>query len=213
MGHDMLPPDAGSGPPPEPPPPPPGDAPLGYPPPQSLPPGPPPPGYPPPSGYPSSGYPPPPGYGRPGPAPGLGYADLGVRLVAYVIDGVIVFFIGILVREPFVRRLSGFGAVAATIALLLLVHGAYFITTWHRGQTLGMRALRLSVLRASDGGRLTVTEAAMRFIPFGLAILLLPTLILFVLIWIAMAVTVATDSRSQGLQDRLGGSVVVRRIG
>lgn len=189
----MLPPDAGSGAPPEPPPPP------AYP---------PPPGYPPPTGY-----GPPPAYPPTGPAPGLVYADVGQRLLAYMIDGFIVFLIGIVIREPFTRNLSGFGALAATVAFLLLVHGAYFIAMWHQGQTLGMRALSLSVLRASDGGRLTVNEAAIRFIPFGLAIVLLPTLVLFLLTWIAMAITVATDSRGQGLQDKLAGSVVVRRVG
>ena len=128
-------------------------------------------------------------------------------------DGIIVFFIGLVIRQPFTHGLSGLGLVSATVVLQLVVHSAYFITMWHQGQTLGMRALNLSVLRASDGGRLTVNEAAMRFIPFGLAILLLPLFLLGALIWVAMAVTVATDGRGQGVQDRLGGSVVVRRVG
>jgi uncharacterized RDD family membrane protein YckC len=188
MGLDMIPPDAGSGPPPEPPPPPPG--------------------YPPP-GYPQSGYGPPPGYGPPGPAPGLAYADFGMRLVAYIIDLLIMGVVGFAIRAPLVVNRSGWAAYGITVAVQLIVHGAYLITLWQRGQTLGMRVLNLSVLRASDGGQLTMDEALRRFIPFGLALITGPV---GFLIWIAMAATVATDSRGQGLQDRLAGSVVVRRI-
>ena len=202
----MLPPDAGSGSPPEPPPPP-GAPPPGYPPPGAPPPGYPPPVYPPPG---PAGYGPPPGYGPPGPAPGLAYADFGVRLVAYIIDLAIMGLVGLVIRVPLVVNRSGWAAYGITVVVQLIVHGAYLITLWQRGQTLGMRALNLSVLRASDGGQLTMDESLRRFIPFGAALITGP---IGFLIWIAMAVTVASDSRGQGLQDRLAGSVVVRRLG
>jgi uncharacterized RDD family membrane protein YckC len=232
MGLDMLPPDdAPGGPPPEPTPPgspppgypppppgyppPPGAAPPGYPPPGSPPPGAapgyPPPGYPPP-GYPPPGYPPA-GYAPPaGPAPGLAYANFGVRLAAYVIDLVIMGIVGFVIRAPLVVNSSGWHVLGVTVAVQLVVHGAYLITLWQRGQTVGMRALAISVLRASDGGHLTLEEAAKRFVPFGLALVLSPFFLGF-FIWIAMAVTVASDPRGQGLQDKLAGSVVVRRVG
>jgi uncharacterized RDD family membrane protein YckC len=85
----------------------------------------------------------------------------------------------------------------------------YLIGLWQTGQTVGMRVTGLSVLRAQDGGRLTLAQGALRFIPFGVALV---TLFLGVFIWVAMFITVATDSRGQGLQDRLAGSVVVRRV-
>jgi uncharacterized RDD family membrane protein YckC len=200
----MLPPDPGSGPPAEPPPPPPGGPPPGYPPPGYPPPGYPQPGYPPPPGYPQ-----PPGYGPPGPAPGLAYADFGVRLLAYIIDLVVMGMVGFLIRVPLVQNRSGWAAYGITVVVQLVVHGAYLITLWQRGQTLGMRALNLSVLRASDGGLLTLEESVRRFIPFGLALITGP---IGFIVWIAMAVTVTTDSRGQGVHDRLGGSVVVRRL-
>jgi uncharacterized RDD family membrane protein YckC len=208
----MLPPESGSGaPPPEPPPPPPGSSPPpGDPPPGSPPPGAPPPGYPPP-GYPSSGYPPPQGYAPPpGPAPGLAYADIGVRAAAYIIDLIIMGAVGLVIRAPLVDNRTGWAAYGITVAVQLVVHGAYLITLWQRGQTLGMRALNLQVLRAADGGQLTLEEAMRRFVPFGIALLTGPV---GFLIWIAMAVTVSTDPRGQGVHDRLSGSVVVRRIG
>jgi uncharacterized RDD family membrane protein YckC len=208
----MIPPDAGSGPPPEPPPPPPGSVPPDYPPPGAPPPGYPPPGYPPPTGYgPPPGYgPSPSGYQPQGPAPGLAYADFGVRLAAYIIDLVIMGLVGFVIRAPLIGNRSGWAAYGITVVVQLVVHGAYLITLWQRGQTLGMRALNISVLRASDGGLLTMEESLRRFVPFGLALITGP---IGILIWIAMAVTVASDSRGQGIQDRLGGSVVVRRIG
>jgi uncharacterized RDD family membrane protein YckC len=129
-----------------------------------------------------------------------------------MIDGLIMFFIGVVLRELVIHGRSGPGAFAVTLGFQLLVHGAYLITLWQRGQTIGMRAVGISVLRASDGGHLTLNEAALRFVPFGIAVLTLP-FIIGAFIWIAMAVTVASDPRGQGLQDKLAGSVVVRRVG
>jgi len=48
-------------------------------------------------------------------------------------------------------------------ALVLLASGAYFIVSWTRGgQTIGMRAWRLRVVR-SDGAPLTIAQSALRF--------------------------------------------------
>lgn len=210
----MLPPED-PGAPPAPTPPPAGDQPIGYPPPGQLPPAypqppPPPPGYGPPQGYPPPGYGPPPGYPEsPGPAPGLVYADLWTRLAAYVIDLIIVGAIGLIIRVPLARHATGLDAYLILVGVQLVVHGVYLVALWHRGQTVGMRALSLSVLRASDGGLLTTDECLRRFVLFGLALVVAP---IGFLIWLAMALTVATDGRKQGLQDKMAGSVVVRRV-
>jgi uncharacterized RDD family membrane protein YckC len=204
----MLPPDGPGGPPAEPPPP--ADAPPGYPPP---PPGyGPPQGYPPPPGYgPPQGYPPPAGYGSaPGPAPGLVYADVWTRLAAYIIDLVIMGLVGLVIRIPLAYHASAVGAYVILVVVQVIVHGVYLVTLWQRGQTLGMRVLGLSVLRAGDGGRLTLDEAFRRFVLFALALVTAP---IGALIWLAMAITVASDGRGQGLHDRMAGSVVVRRVG
>jgi uncharacterized RDD family membrane protein YckC len=119
--------------------------------------------------------------------------------------------VGLVIRAPLVVNSSGWNALGVTVVVQLVVHSAYLITLWQRGQTLGMRSLGISVLRASDGGRLTLEEAAKRFVPFGVALVTAPFFLGF-LVWIAMAVTVASDSRGQGLQDKLAGSVVVRRV-
>jgi uncharacterized RDD family membrane protein YckC len=118
--------------------------------------------------------------------------------------------VGFLIRVPLAQNRTGWAAYGITVVVQLVVHGAYLITLWQRGQTLGMRAINLSVLRAADGRLLTLEEAMRRFVPFGLALITGP---IGILIWIAMAVTVVSDGRGQGIQDRLAGSVVVRRVG
>jgi len=132
------------------------------------------------------------------------------RLVAYVVDLVIMGTIGIVLRAIFLAHQTGFAGLYALSLSALVVHAVYLIALWPTGQTVGMRVTGLTVLRAQDGGRLTLAQATLRFIPFGLALV---TLFLGLFIWLAMFITVATDSRGQGLQDRLAGSVVVRRAG
>jgi uncharacterized RDD family membrane protein YckC len=162
----------------------------------------------PPAGSPASGYPPPPPSA--GPALGVVYARFWQRFVAYVIDLIVMGAIGLAIRALFLGRHGGVGDLYVAILTALVVHAAYLISLWQTGQTLGMRVLDLVVLRAEDGARLTPVQAFLRFILFGLA-LILPFLGL--LIWIAMAITVAVDPRGQGLHDRLAGSVVVHRAG
>lgn len=162
----------------------------------------------PPAGFPASGdLPPPPSAG---PAPGLVYASFWQRFVAYIVDLIAMGLIGAAIRFLFLGRHSGATDLYVAILTALVVHAAYLIGLWQTGQTLGMRALDLVVLRAEDGARLTPVQAFLRFIPFGLA-LILP--LLGLLVWIAMAITVAVDPRRQGLHDRLAGSVVVHRTG
>jgi uncharacterized RDD family membrane protein YckC len=132
-----------------------------------------------------------------------------VRLAAYIIDLAIMGIVGFIIRAPLSGDRSGWALYGLTVAVQLVVHGAYLIFMWQRGQTIGMRALNISVLRASDGGHLTPEEAVKRFVPFGLALITGPV---GFLIWLAMVVTVASDPRGQGLQDKLAGSVVVRRV-
>ena len=110
---------------------------------------------------------------------------------------------------PLARHATGLDAYLILVGVQLVVHGVYLVALWHRGQTVGMRALSLSVLRASDGGLLTTDECLRRFVLFGLALVVAP---IGFLIWLAMALTVATDGRKQGLQDKMAGSVVVRRV-
>jgi uncharacterized RDD family membrane protein YckC len=168
------------------------------------PPGSPPPAHPPPAAT-LAGPPSAPG---PGPAPGLVYASVWYRLAAFLLDLLVMSTLGAAVGVLLLGRPAGRGDLYALGLSLLLVHAVYLIGLWQTGRTVGMRATGLCVLRAEDGGRLRPVQASLRFLPFGLA-LVVP--ILGLVVWVAMAVTAAIDVRGQGLHDRLAGSVVVRR--
>ena len=121
---------------------------------------------PPPSQQPAA-YTPPPQQWAPavaaGPAPGVKYAGNGARLLAYIVDAIllgILIWIVIIVLGILIAAVAAAGsdtaAVLGSIALLVAVLGvslAYFPWFWSRGgQTPGMKMLRLRVVRAADGG-------------------------------------------------------------
>ncbi|MFN2569900.1 MAG: RDD family protein [Candidatus Dormibacteria bacterium] len=136
------------------------------------------------------------------------YAGLWLRFAAYFIDLLIMGVIGLPARAALLQSRSDGGALAATVAIVLIIHAVYLIGFWtSRGQTIGMRLMKLRLQRADSGGPIDLKTASVRFIPFGLALL-----VAFIAwaIWIAMAITVATGNRHQGFQDRIAGTVVVR---
>jgi uncharacterized RDD family membrane protein YckC len=191
---------------PPPPPPPPG----GYPPP---PPPPLPPGYsPPPSGY------APPTQPYPQPAPGGQYAGFGTRLVAYLIDGlilgipfaIIVVLLGGVAAATVGSTVDSSGqvngaAVAGGLGLFFLVYLGlvvvqilYFIYFWSRGGTIGQRILHLRVVDATTGGNITMGKAFLRYL--GIVISAMPCYLgLLWAIW---------DPRKQGWHDKIAGTVV-----
>lgn len=177
---------------------------------------PPPPGYtPPPPGY----APPPPGYGQPppgwyvppeppGPAPGVWFAPHGDRLVAYILDSLIlvaIVFVGLLVLVPIGfagGRGTGGAAFLVFFVLLLLVFIGYFPFFWARGgQTPGMKPFRLYVVRDSDGGPIGGGQAFLRLLGYwvnGIAFYI-------GFIWVFV------DARRRGWHDLIAGTLVVKR--
>jgi uncharacterized RDD family membrane protein YckC len=85
-----------------------------------------------------------------------------------------------------------------------LLSAGYFIGFWTygNGQTLGMRALRLRVVRAEDGHPITLGGAVIRYIG-----LFISFLVIFIgVIWVAI------DPRRQGWHDKMASSFVVQQI-
>ena len=136
------------------------------------------------------------------------YAGVATRAVALVVDIVIIDVLSVvgvaiaaLVISTIVPGDHSLGLPEALTAgvLWLVSVGGYFVGFWALvGRTPGMRLMRLEV-RAADGGDVGFGRASMRFIgliiaaiPFGLGFLL--TLV---------------DDRRQGLQDKIGGTVVL----
>ena len=190
---------------------------------------PPPPSHP----YSPSATTPPPAYGAPywaappGPAPGLAYAGFWIRVVAYLIDGLIItvplwvlFFV--VFGSTFSNNISctvvntttsasfsctglgtAFGALAALWALSLVIPWVYFSMLWSwQGQSIGQKVLGLHVVDAANGLKISAGRAILRY--FGIII---STWALFIgLFWAAF------DPRKQGWQDKIANTFVVRRL-
>lgn len=167
-----------------------------------------------------------------GPA-GFYYADVPNRIIAYIIDFVILLVIMVIIGLILAAiGLAGstagmvvFGGGAGLIFGLLgiVIPAAYFIYTWMsmRG-TPGMRVLGIQIGNESDGATLTLEQSAIRwallFGPYAVAGLigavsveLSGLLNLLALVWwIALLVTTAQSPTKQGLHDRYSRTVVVK---
>jgi uncharacterized RDD family membrane protein YckC len=153
-----------------------------------------------------------------GPAPGIEYAPHGGRLVAYILDSIIVtvvagFFIligsvilagGATMERNKVTAVEP-GAVVGFLVFLLIgtvIALLYFPFFWARsGQTPGMRPFSLRVVRDQDGSTFGWGTALLRLL--GL--------------WVAAAVFyigfiwVFVDKRHRGWQDLIAGTVVIKQ--
>jgi uncharacterized RDD family membrane protein YckC len=153
-----------------------------------------------------------------GPAPGIEYAPHGARLVAYIIDGLILSIAcGILVFLGVGLLLSGTtvegdtitsveaGATAAFSLLLLLaafIGLLYFPYFWsHGGQTPGMRPFDLRVVHDRDGSPIGWGTAFLRLIGLWVA----GAVFYLGFIWIFV------DKRRRGWQDLIAGTIVVKQ--
>jgi uncharacterized RDD family membrane protein YckC len=141
-----------------------------------------------------------------GPMPGLRYAGFWVRLVAWIID---VLVLGVI--SAALSPLAG-GAIVTTTPtgtvvntgaqeLSTLVALVYFVGFWTlRAQTPGMIVFNMRVVRADNGQKIDVARAFLRYV--GL-------IISFIVIFLGV-IWVAFDSRKQGWHDKLAGTLVVR---
>jgi uncharacterized RDD family membrane protein YckC len=151
---------------------------------------------------------PPPAWAPPvepeGPAPGVAFGGAGERLLAYIIDGLIVAGVAIVLGIVSVGVLFIFPPLALLAFLaIFVVDLAYFPYFWKtRGQTPGMRAFQLYVVRDRDGGPISTGQAILRLIGYWI-----DGVVLYLgFIWILI------DSRKRGWHDLIAGTVVIKRI-
>ena len=124
-------------------------------------------------------------------------AGFWIRAGAYLIDVIIVVGVGsilnsILALDPTVAG-NGLGQLISLV---------YFIGLWSSnggGQTIGMRVLKLKVIK-TDGSELTLVQSLIRYV--GLIISAIPLGI--GLIWAAF------DAEKQGWHDKIAGTYVVK---
>lgn len=144
---------------------------------------------------------------------GLRYASFETRLVAFVLDMIVLFsvfllFVAVAGLQLLLR--SDFGEVdppdsafclAAIIVLIYFfpLFPLYFLALWvWRGQTVGKMAMAIKVVRR-DGHRLGVGTALLRLVGY-----LFSTLLLF-----AGFLMIAFDRQRRALHDRLADTLVV----
>ena len=146
-----------------------------------------------------------------GPAPGVAFAPHGARLVAYIVDAIL---IGVLVTALVIALsiltagLAAAGAVALAflggLALLVGVFAVslgYFPWFWvNGGATPGMRIFNLRVVRDRDGGPIGWGEAILRLIGFWIS-----SLVFYLgFVWILI------DKRRRGWHDLIAGTVMIQ---
>ncbi|HEY8817990.1 MAG TPA: RDD family protein, partial [Candidatus Limnocylindrales bacterium] len=108
------------------------------------------------------------------------YADLPNRIIAYIIDIIVVVIInvvvGIILAAIGLAATSGSGLDVSTnwvgsiiFALVALaINGAYFIYSWtNRRATLGMQALGLQIGTFPGGATITMDQAVRRWLALG----------------------------------------------
>jgi uncharacterized RDD family membrane protein YckC len=176
-----------------------------------------------------------------GPAPGIAYAGLGIRIVALIIDYIlllIVFtFVAIALGAIFLGSLINGGSVMAIVAGVLLaianlvISAVYFIWAWTNPDlraSLGQRVVGLNTVSATDGATVTRPQAVQRWVYlFGLVALAsamqsalsatsLGTLA-FIIGLLAFAYeifllwTTYQSPKKQGYHDVQAGTVVIKR--
>jgi len=160
-----------------------------------------------------------------GPAPGVAFAGHGARLGAYILDaiilGVVVSAILVLSTLPVIGTIlgrvggqpdywsdsttwsqlgGGIGLVILGGIVASLVGLVYFPWFWARGgQTPGMRATGIRVVRDRDGGQVDGGAAILRLIGFWIS----GSVFYLGYIWVLI------DVRRRGWHDLLAGTCVI----
>ncbi|MEP7379989.1 MAG: RDD family protein, partial [Chloroflexota bacterium] len=170
-----------------------------------------------------------------GPA-GVTLADLPDRIIAFVIDAIILGIAGFIVSTVtlsvlgdnyagvfgFAYRSHNIVSSLATALIMLGVSAAYFIGMWSRmgGATVGMRVMKLSVRDAMSGAPVNQAQAINRWLYVGA-----PFALSFLYVWgvigwlVALAVfgyeiyllmTTAQSPTRQGFHDMQAKTVVAK---
>lgn len=153
-----------------------------------------------------------------GPAPGVQYASFAGRLIAYIIDGIVIgfvvgifYFLGIVIVAGG-ASMDGEGSVTlgagAALGTLIILVGAVVALLWkpffwaRGGQTPGYKMLGMRVVRASDGGPIGFGTAILRLIGYIINDIVLGIPLGF--LWVLF------DGQRQGWHDKIASTVVIK---
>ena len=135
--------------------------------------------------------------------PTFRYAGFWIRLVATLIDTAILEGASWLLALPLPHSINGLVLQGVEAGIYTLIATPYFVWGHYKYQTTpGKRVLKLYVVRADNGLRITLTQSWLRavgyllsYIPVGCGYLM-----------------AAFNSRKQALHDVIAGTVVVREV-
>jgi uncharacterized RDD family membrane protein YckC len=138
----------------------------------------------------------------PGPAPGVEFAEPSARLIAYIIDVLIIAGVTILLGIIGAVFLVILPIISIFFFLAAAVFGlVYFPYFWAKdGQTIGNRQMRIRVVRDVDGGPLSMGSAILRLVGYWIS----GAVFYIGYIWIFV------DQRRRGWMDLIAGTVVVK---
>ena len=167
-------------------------------------------------------------------APGLSIADTGTRLVAYIVDILVLGVAEVIIGAAFGQVQARFGSVGATGSSLTtfsvfgwiassVLDALYFILFWTGGRraTVGQRLFHIQVGKAFDGSSLSRAQAVRRWIVLGgigdVLGLIRPVRgaasTLQGLWFLLLLISTVISPTKQGLHDRFAHSAVVMPSG
>lgn len=137
-----------------------------------------------------------------GPAPGVAFAGPGARLVAYIVDAIVIsvaVFACVILGVLLAIVVPVLGVLSIIVAVLV-VPLVYFPYYWAKsGQTPGMKMMGVKVVRDRDGGPVTGGQAILRLVGYWVS----GAVFSLGYIWIFI------DKRKRGWHDLIAGTVVV----
>ena len=143
------------------------------------------------------------------PAPGGGTGELatyGQRLIAYLIDWVILIVIGVIcgVLGAILAQIAQPLVLISTLLNLVLQLG-YFVVLWgmdnpitERGQTVGKKVMNIKIVK-EDGSDLEIKDAVLRLVGYFVSSIV----IMLGFVWIFI------DENNQGWHDKIAKTKVV----
>lgn len=136
-------------------------------------------------------------------APAGSYGGFWIRVVAYIIDGIILAVVGVIIDVIFRANPNDPSSAGYTAASLInfAIGVVYFIGFWtYWSATPGQRIFKLRVADANTMQPIGLGKAMLRYIG-----LFISFLVCFVgVIWVAF------DARKQGWMDKIAGTVVLQ---
>jgi uncharacterized RDD family membrane protein YckC len=136
----------------------------------------------------------------------VNYGGFWIRVVAYIIDAILLGIIGVVIIAAFGvdvtdPNLTQNGRYQGAQVFDLVVSFVYFAGLWTvMGGSLGQRIFGMRIVDANSGAPIGFGKAALRWL--GLVI---SFFVCFIgVIWVAF------DARKQGWMDKIAGTVVVR---